>query len=231
MLDKAENRAVIAAYIVDWLKSQYPRVEKVLPKNWLGENGAELLANAVSRVLAQVAADPEHELRQRFDSLVMRLIERLKHDPLFIEKGEAVKRYLRDGDAFNAYLKDVWNALRAWLKADLARADSTLHRQAAMLGGWLGARLADSPTLRASLNEHIEKAVREMAPDFADFLMRHIRDTVRNWDAHEMSRQIELNIGKDLQYIRINGTLVGGLIGLGLYLVSWLGHWIGAQWM
>lgn len=231
VLDKAENRAVIAAYIVDWLKSQYPRVEKVLPKNWLGENGAELLANAVSRVLAQVAADPEHELRQRFDSLVMRLIERLKHDPLFIEKGEAVKRYLRDGDAFNAYLKDVWNALRAWLKADLARADSTLHRQAAMLGGWLGARLADSPTLRASLNEHIEKAVREMAPDFADFLMRHIRDTVRNWDAHEMSRQIELNIGKDLQYIRINGTLVGGLIGLGLYLVSWLGHWIGAQWM
>ena len=67
--------------------------------------------------------------------------------------------------------------------------------------------------MRVSLNEHVEKAVHEMAPDFADFLMRHIRDTVRNWDAREMSRQIELNIGKDLQYIRINGTLVGGPIG------------------
>ena len=50
--------------------------------------------------------------------------------------------------------------------------------------------------MRASLNEHVEKAVHEMAPDFADFLMRHIRDTVRNWDAREMSRQIELNIGR-----------------------------------
>ncbi|KVG28444.1 DUF445 domain-containing protein [Burkholderia ubonensis] len=230
LLDQPENRAVIAAYIVDWLKSQYPTVEKILPTNWLGENGAELIANAVNRVLEQVAADPEHGLRQRFDATVVKLVERLKYDPVFIEKGEEIKRYIRDGDAFNTYLKDLWDQLRAWLKADLARADSTLHRQAATLGGWLGARLAESPALRASLNEHVEKAVYEMAPDFADFLMRHIRDTVRNWDAREMSRQIELNIGKDLQYIRINGTLVGGLIGLGLYLVSlaprWAGGWL-----
>jgi uncharacterized membrane-anchored protein YjiN (DUF445 family) len=182
----------------------------------------------VSRVLEGVAADPEHELRQRFDRTVARLTERLKHDPAFIEKGDEIKRYIRDGDAFNDYARDLWNQLRAWLKADLARPDSALHRQAAMLGGWLGARLADSPALRASLNEHVEKAVHEMAPDFADFLMRHIRDTVRNWDAREMSRQIELNIGKDLQYIRINGTLVGGLIGLGLYLVSLVPRWAGA---
>ncbi|KVP42265.1 DUF445 domain-containing protein [Burkholderia ubonensis] len=227
LLDQPENRAVIAAYIVDWLKSQYPTVEKILPTNWLGENGAELIANAVNRVLEQVAADPEHELRQRFDATVVKLVERLKRDPVFIEKGEEIKRYIRDGDAFNTYLKDLWDQLRAWLKADLARADSTLHRQAATLGGWLGARLAESPALRASLNEHVEKAVYEMAPDFADFLMRHIRDTVRNWDAREMSRQIELNIGKDLQYIRINGTLVGGLIGLGLYLVSLAPRWVG----
>ncbi|KVM72298.1 hypothetical protein WJ61_17975 [Burkholderia ubonensis] len=227
LLDQPENRAVIAAYIVDWLKSQYPTVEKILPTNWLGENGAELIANAVNRVLEQVAADPEHELRRRFDATVVKLVERLKHDPVFIEKGEEIKRYIRDGDAFNTYLKDLWDQLRAWLKADLARADSTLHRQAATLGGWLGARLAESPALRASLNEHVEKAVYEMAPDFADFLMRHIRDTVRNWDAREMSRQIELNIGKDLQYIRINGTLVGGLIGLGLYLVSLAPRWVG----
>ncbi|PCE33789.1 DUF445 domain-containing protein [Burkholderia ubonensis] len=230
LLDQPENRTVIAAYIVDWLKSQYPTVEKILPTNWLGENGAELIANAVNRVLEQVAADPEHELRQRFDATVVKLVERLKHDPVFIEKGEDIKRYIRDGDAFNTYLLDLWDQLRTWLKADLARADSTLHRQAATLGGWLGARLVESPALRASLNEHVEKAVYEMAPDFADFLMRHIRDTVRNWDAREMSRQIELNIGKDLQYIRINGTLVGGLIGLGLYLVSlaprWAGGWL-----
>ncbi|HGL4259222.1 DUF445 domain-containing protein [Burkholderia dolosa] len=228
VLEKEENRAIIAGFIVEWLKTQYPKFEKIMPTQWFGENGARLLASAVSRVLEGVAADPEHELRQRFDRTVARLTERLKHDPAFIEKGDEIKRYIRDGDAFNDYARDLWNQLRAWLKADLARPDSALHRQAAMLGGWLGARLADSPALRASLNEHVEKAVHEMAPDFADFLMRHIRDTVRNWDAREMSRQIELNIGKDLQYIRINGTLVGGLIGLGLYLVSLVPRWAGA---
>ncbi|MCA8031660.1 DUF445 domain-containing protein [Burkholderia arboris] len=230
VLDKEENREVIAGFIVEWLKTQYPKVEKIMPTQWFGENGARMLASAVSRVLEGVAADPEHELRQRFDRTVVRLTERLKHDPAFIAKGDEIKRYIRDGDAFNDYVRDLWGQLRAWLKADLARADSALHRQAATLGGWLGARLAESPALRASLNEHIEKAVHEMAPDFADFLMRHIRDTVRNWDAREMSRQIELNIGKDLQYIRINGTLVGGLIGLGLYLVSLAPRWA-AGWL
>ena len=66
----------------------------------------------------------------------------------------------------------------------------------------------------------MEEAARAMAPDFAGYLTRHISDTVKNWDSRDMSRQIELNIGKDLQYIRINGTLVGGCIGLLLYASS-----------
>jgi uncharacterized membrane-anchored protein YjiN (DUF445 family) len=68
----------------------------------------------------------------------------------------------------------------------------------------------------------MEDAARAMAPDFADFLTRHISDTVKKWDTEDMSRQIELNIGKDLQYIRINGTIVGGCIGLLLFLSSHL---------
>ena len=72
------------------------------------------------------------------------------------------------------------------------------------------------------MNQHLEDAARSVAPEFAEFLTRHISDTVKSWDAREMSQQIELNIGRDLQFIRINGTLVGGTIGLGLYLMSQL---------
>ncbi|KGW01212.1 DUF445 domain-containing protein [Burkholderia pseudomallei] len=223
-----DNRASIAAYIVDWLKYQFPKMEKLLPTNWLGEHGAELISNVVTRVLTQIAEDPEHRLRRSFDDAAARLVTRLKSDPAFIAKGEEIKRYLRDGDAFNRYVKDMWDQLRAWLKADLARDDSVVHRRATALGGWLGERLAQSPELRDSMNEHVERAASEMAPEFAEFLTRHISDTVKNWDAREMSRQIELNIGKDLQYIRINGTLVGGLIGLGLYAVSSAARWAGA---
>lgn len=63
-----------------------------------------------------------------------------------------------------------------------------------------------------------EQAAHRVAPEFSAFLTRHISDTVKSWDARDMSRQIELNIGKDLQFIRVNGTLVGGCIGLILYL-------------
>lgn len=72
------------------------------------------------------------------------------------------------------------------------------------------------------MNQHLEDAARSVAPEFATFLTHHISDTVKSWDARDMSRQIELNIGKDLQFIRINGTLVGGTIGLVLFLLSQL---------
>jgi uncharacterized membrane-anchored protein YjiN (DUF445 family) len=80
----------------------------------------------------------------------------------------------------------------------------------------------EDPALRQSLNDNLELAARAAAPEFAVYLTRHIADTVKNWDSAEMSEQIELNIGKDLQFIRINGTIVGGLIGVSLYLLSTL---------
>jgi uncharacterized membrane-anchored protein YjiN (DUF445 family) len=139
-----------------------------------------------------------------------------------MERGAEFKRYLRDGETLNSYIKDLWGQLRAWLKQDLARSDSTMHAKAVAMGKWVGDELAQNAQLRKSLNEHMEDAARAMAPDFAQFLTRHISDTVKNWDSHEMSRQIELNIGKDLQYIRINGTMVGGFVGFVLYGSSYL---------
>jgi len=110
--------------------------------------------------------------------------------------------------------------LKGWIKDDLARSDSVLHTRLVATGAWVGRMLAEDPALRGALNDNLELAARGAAPEFAGFLTRHIADTVRNWDSADMSRQIELNIGKDLQYIRINGTLVGGLVGVVLYLLS-----------
>ena len=121
----------------------------------------------------------------------------------------------------------MWDDLKAWLKADLHSEHSVLHARVVATGGWIGKALADDARLRESLNAHLEAAARSAAPGFAEFLTRHIADTVRKWDSRDMSRQIELNIGKDLQFIRINGTIVGGLIGVVLYLVSHLPAWLG----
>jgi uncharacterized membrane-anchored protein YjiN (DUF445 family) len=222
LLQQEPAREFIAGRIVEWVKGEYPKMEKILPSAWLGEKGADAIAGAVNRMLEQISQNPTHELRQKFDEAAHRLIVKLKSDPAFLRKGEELKHYLVEGDALGAYVKDMWGELRGWLKRDLQSPDSALHARVTAMGQWVGRELARDPALRQSLNDHLEDAARAMAPEFARFLTRHIADTVRNWDAQEMSRQIELNIGKDLQYIRINGTLVGGFIGLLLYVSSLL---------
>lgn len=221
-LESPANQELISQSIVQWLKREHATMEKVLPTTWLGEKGADWVSEALNTLLQQVRADRGHKLRHRLDELIATFIERLRADPSFHARAEELKHYIRDGDAANTYIGEVWTSLRDWLRNDLASEHSELHGRVSAMGRWLGDELARNEELRASLNQHMEDAARAMAPDFADFLTRHISDTVKRWDTREMSRQIELNIGKDLQYIRINGTLVGGCIGLLLFLSSHL---------
>lgn len=138
------------------------------------------------------------------------------------QRAETIKGYLKEDEALNRYIGELWGDLRNWLKADLSSQDSRVQQRVTEAGLWLGETLMNDDALRASLNQHMEQAARTIAPEFAAFLTRHISDTVKSWDAREMSQQIELNIGKDLQFIRINGTLVGGCIGLLLWLITQL---------
>ncbi|WP_411706435.1 DUF445 domain-containing protein [Edaphovirga cremea] len=226
LLHQPSTRLYISGQIVSWVKREHPLKAKMLPTEWLGENGAEAISEAVGTLLDDVAADRGHALRQNFDRAVERLIEKLKNDPATARKAEEIKSYLKNDDALNTYVKQLWHDLREWLRQDLESKESVLHSKMAAAGRWLGDTLLQDVHLRESVNRHMEEAARKMAPDFAEYLTRHISDTVKSWDARDMSRQIELNIGKDLQFIRINGTLVGGFIGLALYLLSQLPHWI-----
>jgi uncharacterized membrane-anchored protein YjiN (DUF445 family) len=225
LLHSEETQVFIAQGIVDWLKEEYAVFEKVLPTETIGRKGADVAVRMAASLLARVHEDPGHPLRHEFDSYTADFIARLKSDPAFHAKGEEIKQYLLDDPALNGYLKTLWDDLKGWLKRDLASADSVLHRRVVAAGAWVGRTLADDPRLRDSLNAHLETAVRAAAPEFAQFLTRHIADTVKRWDSEEMSAQIEMNIGKDLQFIRINGTLVGGMIGIVLYLLSNLPAW------
>ncbi len=222
LLNKPGTRELISTQIIQWLKREHPLKEKMLPTEWLGEHSATAVANAVNSLLDEIGKDRGHELRRRFDRLADKLIDRLKHDPSTARRADEIKHYLKNDDVLNTYISELWGDLRRWLKEDLDRPDSLLHGKVAASGRWMGQTLAQDAGLRASLNQHLEQAASKMAPDFSAFLTQHISDTVKSWDARDMSRQIELNIGKDLQFIRINGTLVGGFIGLALYLLSQL---------
>ena len=226
LLHKPGTREFIALQIVRWLKREHPIKAKVLPTEWLGEHSAELVANAVDSILDEVARDQGHEFRLGFNRAVQRLIERLKSDPEMAERAETIKHWLKEDESFNRYIGELWQDLRRWLKSDLNSDDSRVQERVRLAALWLGETLAADEALRASMNQHLEDAARSVAPEFAAFLTRHISDTVKSWDAREMSQQIELNIGRDLQFIRINGTLVGGTIGLVLFLLSQLPGWV-----
>ena len=220
ILSEESTQEYIAAGIVEWLKEEHPVAEKLLPSGWVGKTGADIAIKAASRLLNEVNEDPDHQLRIKFDQYTAEFIEKLKNDPEFFAKAEEIKSYLKSDETFNTFMSGLWRDLKDWIKQDCADEHSVLHQKISDAGLWLGKTLSEDKSLRTSLNQHMEDAAKKMAPDFAKFLTTHIRDTVKGWDSKEMSRQIELNIGKDLQYIRINGTIVGGCIGCLLYLIA-----------
>lgn len=220
LLQRENTRTFIARQVVHWLETDHPVKAKVLPKEWLGEQSAALVSDAVNSLLDDINADRTHQIRQAFDRATMKLIANLKNDPEMAERAENIKEYLKNDEAFNRYVGEMWGDLRNWMKADMQSDDSKMQKRISEAGLWFGETLLADGALRASLNEHLEQAAHRVAPEFSAFLTRHISDTVKSWDARDMSYQVELNIGKDLQFIRINGTLVGGCIGLILYLLS-----------
>jgi uncharacterized membrane-anchored protein YjiN (DUF445 family) len=220
LLRNEETQGYIAQGIVDWLKDEYAFIERMLPSELIGRKGADIAVRLAAGILTHVSEDREHPLRKRFDAFVAEFVERLKDDPVFEERSEEIKRYILEDEKLNAYLKSLWHELKDWLKHDLESEHSVLRQRVASSATWIGGALAEDPILRKTLNESLEAAARGAAPEFAGYLTKHIADTVKNWDSEEMSRQIELNIGKDLQFIRINGTVVGGMVGVILYALS-----------
>ena len=219
-LREPELRNEIAARVVKWLKDEHSVKEKFLPTNLISETAAEAVSAGLNSFLDEVANSPAHELRSTFDRALETLVLKLKTDEEFRRKGEEIKAYVQNNPELTEYARSLWSALRDWLSNDLESSSSELQQQVERMGLWLGQKLGEDDELRTSINDHMQSLASGAAPQFAEFLTRHISDTVRKWDAQDMSRQIELSIGPDLQYIRISGTAVGCVIGVLLFLVS-----------
>ena len=222
LLHESETRQLIAQTIAHWLKTEHPLKEKMLPTDWLSGKGSAMIASALENLLDAIADNPSHVLRAKFDETMQEWVARLAQDPAWHAKGEEVRRYLQHDPAVGQYVQELWQSLRASLERDLANDNSAMSRNVRAMGLWLGKSLAADEALRTSLNERMEIWVRDLSPEISQFFGTHIADTVKRWDARELSDLIEWNIGRDLQYIRINGTIVGALIGFVLFWVGWL---------
>ena len=174
----------------------------------------ERLLDGARNVLGEVARNPDHELRADFDARVHRLVDNLESSPAMRARGEELKRELLAQPELRAWVASVWTDLKAGLRAQAADPDSELRRRLADTIAALGRRLLDDPALADRVEHAVETGVRYVADQFSDEIGTMVSGTVARWDGRETADRLELLLGPDLQFIRINGTIVGGLAGL-----------------
>lgn len=219
--EQAQNR--LAGSIDEMVTKEYPLLSVFIPNREQFTRGAgEKVANRVNDFIQAVHADPGHELRQSFDTVVTNLIDRLRSDPELRGKVEAIKHEVLHNQVITGYAKDIAADLKSWLLSDLQRPDSRLQEKIAAALAGLGATLSNNQGLKDSLNEHLETLVLHHGDTLRTAIAGHISGTMQQWESDDYTSEIELSIGSDLQFIRMNGTLVGGLIGLLLHAMSLL---------
>jgi uncharacterized membrane-anchored protein YjiN (DUF445 family) len=170
--------------------------------------------------LAAMAADPGDETRRRFEQWIEDLPGRLETDPELRERAEGLKRDALGSAVLRDWSLSLWQQAREALRAQAADPDSELRRRLAGALVAAGRRLASDRRLQDGVERMIESGTRAVADQFHDELAGLVTGTIERWDASETSNQLELLLGRDLQYIRINGTVVGAAVGLALHALA-----------
>ncbi|MDH4277182.1 MAG: DUF445 family protein [Acidimicrobiia bacterium] len=174
----------------------------------------------VRRFLTDIGSDRNHEMRVDIDRRTARLAEELRTSPAMIERGEALKEEFLDHPEVRAWSATLWERIKSGLLEAAESPDSELRQRLEEALTEAGRSLSDDPELRAKIDTWIVEAVGYIADQFRGEVADLIATTVQRWDTAETAERIELQVGRDLQFIRINGTLVGGLAGLAIHAVS-----------
>jgi uncharacterized membrane-anchored protein YjiN (DUF445 family) len=180
----------------------------------------ERLLDGARNVLGEVARNPQHELRVDFDARMHRLVGELQHSPAMRARGEELKQELLAQPELRAWVARVWDDVKAGLRTQAADPDSELRARLADTIAAFGRRLLVDPTLAERVEEAVETGVRYVAEQFSDEIATMVSATVARWDGRETADRLELLLGPDLQFIRINGTVVGSLAGLVIHAVG-----------
>lgn len=178
------------------------------------------LTGGGKRFLEEVAADPDHDLRRQIDERVRELVVKLRTSPEMEARGEEIKAQLLAHPALRAWTSTLWQDLRETLVEASADPDSELRAKLEAGIMRLGQSLETDAELRAKLDAWVERTVLYVLDQYRDEVADLISGTVARWDADDASRRIELQVGRDLQFIRINGTVVGGLVGVIIHALT-----------
>jgi uncharacterized membrane-anchored protein YjiN (DUF445 family) len=170
----------------------------------------------------KVRRNPDHELRRSATRFLFEFADDLQHDPDTIARAETVKGQLMARDEIATAAATAWKTLKRLVLEGVDDPSSALRTRIADAVVNIGESLRDDAELRDKVDNWIVRAAQHLVSQYGIEITAIITDTIERWDAEEASRRIELHVGRDLQFIRINGTVVGSLAGLVIYTVAQL---------
>jgi uncharacterized membrane-anchored protein YjiN (DUF445 family) len=170
----------------------------------------------------EVRNDPQHPFRGEFDRMLLSFVDRLGHDPAFASRIDGLKRDLLARPELAGLAKNIWSNVRSFIERSASGETQVLQQHLAGMLVKAGEALAGDAELRAEINQGLVAVLRSFIADQKSGVSTFISDQVKAWDMAQLISLIEINIGRDLQYIRFNGSLIGGLAGLALYTAEFL---------
>ena len=213
LLAKEDTRRFIAAEVAKGA----PLLKRI--SDWLSldldERAALKIVEVAIEKVSEVRRNRDHELRRKFDEYVAGFIARLKADEELRVKVHAMRDEILASPALAGTIGGLWQEFREWLGADL-QGEGVTRRRVALMVRVFGERLEDDREIRQWIDEQILGAIPPLVEEHRAKLGRFIEDQINGWQEAKLVEELERHIGRDLQYIRINGTLVGGLAGLAI---------------
>jgi len=212
-----------------WALSSQDTIDRVISRDsptWSPKFVDTLLGEKIYKEIVEftwkVRSNPQHELRLAANKFLVDYAHDLQHDPATIEKAESLKSQIMGREEITSLAAATWKVAKRLITESVDDPSSTLRvKIKENVESW-GARIRDDDVLRDKVDGWLLGGARYVAANYADEITTIITDTVARWDAEEASSKIELQVGRDLQFIRINGTLVGGLVGVTLHAITQL---------
>ncbi len=220
---------MVAERCYEWIRDNYTAVSRVVSQrapSWsprfLDDMVADRIYNEVLTFARAVKDDPQHQLRQSLDTFLSEFAQDLQHDEATIERAESIKDQVVGNTEVRSLAASAWQSIKESLLRAAEDPDSPLRQSVVqgLLG--FGRRLQEDPELTAKVDGWVADVAGYVARNHARNITGIIDDTVARWDGEATSRKIELQVGRDLQFIRINGTVVGALAGLVIYTFAQL---------
>lgn len=222
-LDDEAVKQRASGLLVKHARKEWPRlvgtVDFVKPVEGIADSLADRIARALLDELNEILSQPAHPLRRDYEQWLQDYVRRLREDPALADRVEAIKQNLIGHERVQEYVRGLWDQVHASLRRDLEREDGVLSRHLEQSLAGLGQALGRDGELREAINQHVMGGAEKLALRLRGGVTDYIAQTVKAWDERHLVEQLELSVGRDLQYIRFNGTLVGGLIGLALHAV------------